>query len=108
MQPLKETVLVSMRSLNGGILEIFPERKSEAYQLADLKESCPVIGRTELAEVQKKQDDLYGNMGEIRAKLKERIKNIGLKAISSLEHEIELLYEIKLISSKIKAAGESI
>ena len=50
-------------------------------------------------------DKLYGDLKEIRSKLKSLIQNIKLKANKSPEKEIELFDSIQYISSQIKAVG---
>ena len=52
-------------------------------------------------------DREYGNSSEIRAKLKQSIASIKLKATSSPHNEIELFEQVQTISAKIRAAGGS-
>ena len=78
-------------------------------ELYSLKDSVPAAAKQKLLETKTLKDawkilDLhYGQKMEIRAKLKEEMKDIKLKAVSSLEREIELWDKVQYITARIKA-----
>ena len=96
---------------NKWLQEVGPERKPEHIEISELKESLPQLAKNKLSEVDQLSeawsllDREYGDRKVIRAKLKAKIVNIKIKALSSPEKEIEIFNEIQHISSKIRAAG---
>ena len=91
--------------------EVVPERKPAALELAALRESVPALARakiiasTTMAEAWKLLDLDYGNIQEVRAKLKQQVRSLKLKAVSGPAKTVELFHQVQLLSAKIKATG---
>ena len=115
---------LSLPSFNGNVLnyqdfkrrwklEVVPEKRPPALELAALRESLPALAKakiiavTTMAEAWKLLDLDYGDIEEVRAKLKKEIKAIKIKATSSPAKILELFHQIQLVSAKIKAMGSS-
>ena len=47
----------------------------------------------------------YGNLEEVRAKLKEQVRSLKLKATSGPVKVVVLFQQIQIIAAKIKATG---
>ena len=58
-----------------------------------------------MAEAWKLLDLDYGNLQEVRAKLKKEVQGLKIKATSGPARIVELFQQIQLISAKIKATG---
>ena len=82
-------------------------------ELAALREALPALAKakiiavTSMAEAWKLLDLDYGDIEEVRAKLKKEIKSIKIKATSAPAKILELFHQIQLVSAKIKACGTS-
>ena len=82
-------------------------------ELAALREALPAIAKakivavTTMAEAWKLLDLDYGDIEEVRAKLKKEIKSIKIKAVSAPSKILELFQQIQQVSAKIKACGTS-
>ena len=91
--------------------EVVPERKPAALELAALRESIPALAKAKIAaitttdEAWKLLDLDYGNLEEVRAKLKEQVRSLKLKATSGPAKVVELFQQIQIIAAKIKATG---
>ena len=116
---------LSLPSFNGNVLnymefkkrwhlEVVPERRPFAMELAALREALPplakakVIAVTSMMEAWKLLDLDYGDVEEVRAKLKREVKSIKIKASSPPARILEVFNQVQLISAKIKACGSSI
>ena len=90
--------------------EVVPERRPEAIELAALREAVNVTVRNKITEVKtlseawKIMDLNFGDMGEVRAKVKGKIMNIKLKSTDNNSKEVELFNQVQFISTKLKAA----
>ena len=60
-----------------------------------------------MAEAWKLLDLNYGDIEEVRAKLKREIRSLKIKATSGHAKIVELFHQIQLIAAKIKATGSS-
>ena len=60
-----------------------------------------------MAKAWKLLDLNYGNLQEVRAKLKRKIRSLKIKAASSPTKIVELFNQIQLVAAKIKAIGSS-
>ena len=58
-----------------------------------------------MGEVWKLLDLDYGNLQEVRAKLKKEVRSLKIKATSGPAKIVELFQQIQLVSAKIKATG---
>ena len=82
-------------------------------ELTALRESLPAIARakivavTNMAEAWKLLDLDYGDIEEVRAKLKREIKSIKIKASSAPAKILELHQQVQMVSAKIKACGSA-
>ena len=80
-------------------------------ELAALREAVPVIAKgkiiyvSTLTDAWKLLDLEYGDVQEIRAKLKDPVRNIKLKASGNSTKLVELFQAIQTITAKIKASG---
>ena len=80
-------------------------------ELAALREAVPVIIKGKLIDVSnltvawKLLDLEYGDIQEIRAKLKEQVRSIKLKAFEDFAKLVNLFNTIQTIAAKIKASG---
>ena len=80
-------------------------------ELAALREAVPVIAKGKLIDVSNLTDawkllDLeYGDVQEIRAKLKDQVRSIKLKTSGDSAKLVELFHAIQTIAAKIKASG---
>ena len=92
-------------------MEVFPERKPEQLELAALKESESTLVKNKLSdcitlqEAWNIQDHNIGDLEEIRAKLKQHILHIKIKATDPNQRIIELYNSVQNITAKIHAAG---
>ena len=83
-------------------------------ELAALREALPplakakVIAVTSMMEAWKLLDLDYGDVEEVRAKLKREVKLIKIKASSPPARILEVFNQVQLISAKIKVCGSSI
>ena len=90
--------------------EVGPSNQPEVMELYSLKDAIPAAAKQKLQEVKSRKEawsilDLhYGQKMEIRAKLKEEMKEICLKAQTSPDREIELRDRVQFITSRIKSA----
>ena len=113
---------LSYPSFNGDVLcyqefkrrwriEVVPEWRLPALELAALKESVPAIAKakiiasTSMGEAWKLLNLDYGNLQEVRAKLKKEVRSLKIKATSGPAKIVELFQQIQLVSAKIKATG---
>ena len=77
-------------------MKLFLNKKLAAWELAALRESVPVLARaniiatTSMLEAWKLLDLDYGNLKEVRAKLKQQNRNLKIKAASSPAKIVEL------------------
>ena len=91
--------------------EVIPEQKPAALELAALRESVPtlakamIIATTTMSEAWKLLDLDYSNLQEVRAKLKQQVRNLKIKATSGPAKIVELFHQVQLIAAKIKATG---
>ena len=94
-------------------IEVSPELQLESREVFNLKDNLPLAAENKLIDVETLEecwsvlDREYGNSSEIRAKLKQSIASIKLKATTSPHKEIELYEQVQTISAKIRAAGGS-
>ena len=94
-------------------IEVVPERRPPGLDLAALRKSVSVIAKakiiaaTSMAKAWKLLDLDYGNLQEIRAKLKKEIRSLKIKATSSPAKIVELFHQIQLVAAKIKATGSN-
>ena len=94
-------------------IEVVPERRPPALELATLRESLPtpakakIIAVTTMAEAWKLLDLDYGDIEEVRAKLKREIRSFKIKATSSPAKIVEIFQQIQLVAAKIKATGNN-
>ena len=58
-----------------------------------------------MTEAWKLLDLDYGNLQEVRAKLKQQVMNLKIKATSGPAKIVELFQQVQLIAAKIKATG---
>ena len=58
-----------------------------------------------MSEAWKLLDLYYGNLQEVRAKLKEQVRSLKLKATSDPAKIVELFQQVQIIAAKIKATG---
>ena len=71
-------------------IKVVPERRLPALELAALRESVPAIAKakiitaTSMGEAWTLLDLDYGNLQEVRAKLKKEIRSLKIKATSAL------------------------
>ena len=78
-------------------IEVVPKRRPPALELAALRESIPalakakIVAATSMAEAWKMLDLDYGNLQEVRAKLKREIRSLKIKAASGPAKIMELL-----------------
>merc|ERR1712055_523541 len=113
---------LSYPSFNGDVLnylefrkrwkeEVVPERKPVALELAALREAVPVIAKAKITDVStlseawKVLDMEYGDVQEIRAKLKDQVRSIKLKASGESARLVELYHAVQTIAAKIKVSG---
>ena len=61
-----------------------------------------------MSEAWKLLDLDYGNIQEVRAKLKHEIRSLKIKAASGPAKIVELFHQIQLVAAKIKATGSSL
>ena len=82
-------------------------------ELAALREALPalakakIVAATSMLEAWKTLDLDYGDIEEVRAKLKKEIKTIKIKATSAPARILEVFHQVQLVSAKIKACGSS-
>ena len=82
-------------------------------ELAALREALPALAKakivavTTMAEAWKLLDLDYGDIKEVRAKLKKEIKSIKIKATFDPARILEVFHQVQLVSAKIKACGLS-
>ena len=94
-------------------MEVVPERRLPALELAALRESVPaitkakIIAATSMAEAWKLLNLNYKNLQEVRAKLKKEIRSLKVKATSGPAKIVELFHQIQLVAAKIKATGSN-
>ena len=94
-------------------IEVVPERRPPAVEVAALRESVPVIAKakiiaaTSMAEAWKLLDLDYGKIQEIRAKLKKEIRSLKVKATSGPAKIVELFHQILLVAAKITVTGSN-
>merc|ERR1712030_293438 len=113
---------LSYPSFNGDVLnylefkkrwkdEVVPERKPVVLELAALREAVPVIAKAKITDVStvteawKVLDMEYGDVQEIRAKLKDQVRSIKIKATGDSARLVELYHAVQTIAAKIKASG---
>merc|ERR1711867_86933 len=90
--------------------EVVPERKPVALELAALREAIPVIAKAKITDVStlsktwKVLDMEYGDLQEIRAKLKDQVRSIKIKATGDSAKLVELYHTVQTITAKIKAS----
>ena len=88
-----------------------PERKLPAIELVALRESIPASAKAKIADVTtmgkawKLLDLEYGDVHELRAKLKDQVRGIKIKATKDSAHIVELFHQIQIIAAKIRATG---
>ena len=91
--------------------EVVPERKPPAIELVALRESIPVSAKAKIADVTtmgeawKLLDLEFGDVHELRAKLKDQVQGIKIKATKDSACIVELFHQIQMIAAKIKATG---
>ena len=94
-------------------IEVVPERRPPALELAALRESIPapakakIITVTTMAEAWKLLDLDYGDIEEVRAKLKREISSLKIKATSGPANDHRAIPPNSTGSCKIKATGSS-
>ena len=77
-------------------IEVVPEQRPPALELAALRESVPTIAKakiiasTSMGKAWKLQDLDQGNLQEVRAKLKKEVQSLKIKAISGPAKIVEL------------------
>ena len=82
-------------------------------ELAALRESIPALAKAKIiavktmAEAWKLLDLDYGDIEEVRAKLKKEIRSFKIKATSSPAKVVELFHQIQLVAAKINATGNN-
>merc|ERR1711873_108725 len=113
---------LSYPSFNGDILnylefkkhwaaDVVPERKPPAIELVALRDSIPVFAKAKIANVTtmnkawRLQDLEFGDVQELRAKLKDQVRGIKIKATKDPAHIVELFHQIQIIAAKIKNTG---
>ena len=80
-------------------------------ELAVLRESIPtlakakIIAATSMTEAWKLLDLDYGNLQEVRAKLKREIRSLKIKDAPGPAKIVELFHQVQLVAAKIKATG---
>ena len=60
---------------------------------------------TTMVEAWKLLDLEYGNLQELRAKLKDQVRGLKIKATKDPACIVELFHQIQVIAAKIKATG---
>merc|ERR1712030_92491 len=86
--------------------EVVPERKPVALELAALREAVPVIAKAKITDVSivmeawKVLDMEYGDIQEIRAKLKDQVRSIRIKASGESARLVELYHAVQTIAAK--------
>merc|ERR1712240_347958 len=91
--------------------EVVPERKPQAIELVALRDSIPAYAKAKIADVITMDEawrmlDLeYGDIQELRAKLKDQVRGIKIKATKDSARIVELFHHIQIIAAKIKATG---
>merc|ERR1711942_336975 len=91
--------------------EVVPERKPVTLELAALREAVPAITKAKITDVStlseawKVLDMEYGDIEEIRAKLKDQVRSIKLKATGDSAKLVEFYHAVQTIAAKIKDSG---
>ena len=91
-------------------LEVGPEKQVESRELQSLKDNIPQAAKNKLIDCKtlvyawKVLDHEYGDMDEIRAKLKAKITGIKIKSTNP-KKEIEVFEAVTHISAQIRAIG---
>ena len=81
-------------------IEVVPERRPPALELAALRESIPalakakIVAATSMTEAWKLLDLDYGNMQEVRAKLKREIRSMKVKAASGPAKVLNVFHQV--------------
>lgn len=88
----------------------FSERKPVVLELAALREAIPVIAKAKITDLftwskaWKVLDMEYGDVQEIREKLKDQVRSIKIKATGDSAKLVELYHTVQTIAAKIKAS----
>merc|ERR1712055_1166611 len=91
--------------------EVLPERKPISLELAAIREAVPVLAKAKLSDISTVTEAWkilyleYGDIHEIRAKLKDQVRSIKLKASGESARLVELYHAVQCIAAKIKASG---
>merc|ERR1712240_90369 len=91
--------------------KVLPERKPQAIELVALRDSIPASAKAKIADVTSMDEawrmlDLeYGDIPELRAKLKDQVRGIKIKYTKDSARIVELFHQIQIIAVKIKATG---
>merc|ERR1711867_210455 len=86
-----------------------PERKPQAIELVAPRDSIPASVKAKIADVTMMDEawrllDLeFGDVQELRAKLKNQVRGIKIKATKDSARIVELFHQIQIIAVKIKA-----
>merc|ERR1712101_80398 len=91
--------------------KVVPERKPQVIEIVALRDSIPASAKAKIADVTTMDEawrilDLeFGEVQELRAKLKDQVQGIKIKATKDSAHIVELFHQIQIIAAKIKATG---